>query len=182
MSRSRQKYRKPSERAAGFILSIFDWIKDIVGSPSNVIPRGHVIKHQGRELDPGRTLRYKAILLVEDDPATAGNFIGAIRKHYTCGSIMIYVAHAFDAAVNFFDNEDVDLVIMDADLDDEDGDGAELVRKFNTRRPELPILANSSSRISNRKLTGYGAVKILGKDPRKLEDWLIQHDPAEARN
>jgi CheY-like chemotaxis protein len=180
LNKPKRKYKKPSERTAGFILSIFGWIKYIVGSTNNVIPRGHAVEHHGRELPPEKALQYPSILLVEDDPNIAGDFVEVIKKYYIYGSIMVFVAHAFDAAVTFFENGDVNLVIMDADLDDEDGDGATLTRQFLRQKPDLTILANSSSRISNLKLTGSGAGDTLWKNPEKLRSWLLLHDPAGA--
>ena len=178
MNNSKQKYQKPSERLARFILGIFGWFKYIVGSTGTVMPRGHAIPHHGRELPPGKSLQFSSILLVEDDPNIARDFIEVIKKYYVCGSLMIFVAHTYDAAVTFFENEEVKLVIMDADLDDEDGDGASLTRQFLDQKPYLVILANSSSKISNHKLTGFGATETLGKNPERLKKWFLLHDPA----
>jgi len=175
-----QKYQKPSERAAGFILNIFGWIRYIAGSTTTVMPRGHSVQHQGSKLGPGKSLRFQNILLVEDDTNRAEECIEAIRSYYVCGSVIIFVAHTYDAAVTYCENEDVNLVIMDADLDDEDGDGAALTRQFLSRKPELTILANSSSKFSNLKLTGSGAREILGKSTEKLKNWFLLHDPAGA--
>ena len=47
-------------------------------------------------------------------------------------------------------------------------------------RPEITVLANSSSRVSNLKLTGLGALDTLGKSTVKLICWLQQNDPAGA--
>jgi hypothetical protein len=66
---------------------------------------------------------------------------------------------------------------MDVDLDDEEGDGAILTQKFLTEKPEVSILANSSKRISNLKLTGLGAIESLGKKAEKLRTWLSDNDP-----
>jgi len=173
-------YRKPSERAAGVVLSIFAWLKCILGSTSSVIPRGWTSEHRGRELPPGKTLRYPSILLVEDNPHAAEDFLVAIKGYYVYGSVMIFIAHAYDAALTFFDEEDIGLVIMDSDLDDDDGDGADLIRRFLNLKPHLPILANSSSKLSNLKLTNLGAVGIIGKNCEKLAEWLRMHDPAGA--
>ena len=178
MNNINRKYQRPGERAAGFILSIFGWIKYIVGSTSTIIPRGHAVQHHGEVMLPGESLQYQSILLVEDDVNIARDFIEVIKNYYVCGSIMIYVAHAYDAAVTFFENEDVNLVIMDADLDDEDGNGATLTREFLNQKPNLVILANSSSKILNHKLAGFGALETLGKNPEKLKSWLLLHDPA----
>jgi len=180
LNKTLRKYQKPSERAAGFILNIFGWIRYIVGSTTTVIPRGHAVQHLGSELVSGKSLRFQKILLVEDDTNAAGDFIEAIKSYYVCGSVIIFVAHTYDAAVIYFENEDINLVIMDADLDDEDGDGATLTRQFLKQKPDLTILANSSSKISNLKLTGSGAKEILGKSPEKLKNWLLLHDPAGA--
>jgi hypothetical protein len=172
------KYKKPSERAAGFVLGVFGWIKYIIGSTTTVIPRGYVVQHHGREMVPGKSLQYQSILLVEDDVNVANDFIEVIKDYYAYGSIMILVAHAYDAAQTFFKDEDVNLVVMDADLDDEEGDGATLTREFLSQKPDLAVLANSSSKISNHKLMGYGAIETLGKKPGKLKNWLLLHDPA----
>jgi len=180
LNKVKQKHRKPSERAAGFILNICGWIRYIIGSTSTIIPCGHTVQHQGNKLKPGKSLRFENILLVEDDSNRAEDFVDAIRSYYVCGSVIIFVAHAYNAAVTFFENEDVNLVIMDSDLDDEDGDGAALTRQFLCRKPDLTILANSSSKISNLKLSGSGAREILGKSPAKLKNWLLLHDPAGA--
>ena len=180
LSRNSSTYKKPSERAARFVLGIFGWIRDIAGSTTTTLPRGHAVQHHGNALPPGKALRYPFILLVEDNPNTAGDFTKAICDYYLNGSIIIFVAHTFDAAHAFFENEEISLVIMDADLDDEDGDGATLTQQFLKQEPSLTILANSSSKISNLKLTGFGAVDTLGKNPEKLKNWLLRHDPSGA--
>ena len=182
MSGSNRKHQKPSERAANFILGILGWFKYIFGSTPTIIPHGLTIEHQGRELPPGKVLQYPSILLVEDDPDIARDFVAVIKKYYSCGSVMIHVAHAYDAAVTFFENEDVNLVIMDADLDDDGGDGADLTQQFISKKPHLTILANSSSKISNLKLTGFGASETIGKNLEKLKKWLLLHDRAGAGN
>ena len=180
MNKTGREYKKPSERAAGLILNIFGWIRYIVGSTTNVIPRGYAVQHLGSELEPGKSLQFKNILLVEDDTNVAEDFIEALKSYYICGSVIIFVAHAYDAAVSYFENEGINLVIIDADLDDGDGDGATLTRQLLIQKPDLTILANSSSKISNLKLTGSGAKETLGKSPEKLKNWLLLHDPTGA--
>lgn len=172
-----RKNKRPSERTALFVLGIAGWIKDIFTSSATVIPRGQVFQHQGNYLSAGKEIRYPRILLVEDNPHIAQEFIEAIKNYYVYGSVKILVAYAYDAAVTFFDNEEIILVIMDADLDDKDGDGAALTRKFMGERHETIILANSSSRISSMKLTGFGACESLDKSPEKLKNWLLLNDP-----
>jgi CheY-like chemotaxis protein len=173
-----RKYTRPSERTTLFILGIVGFIKGIFASSATVIPRGRVFHHQGNYLSAGKEIRYPRILLVEDNPDIAQDFIEVIKNYYVFGSVKILVAYAYDAAVTFFDNEDINLVIMDADLDDQEGDGASLIRKFLGERPETPILANSSSRISNMKLTGFGAIGSLEKSTEKFKGWLLLNDPA----
>jgi CheY-like chemotaxis protein len=169
--------RRPSERTALFILGIAGWFRNILGSTPANLPHGQAFQHFGRKLPPGRAVRYPSILLVEDNPGMAAGFIEVIRNYYVFGAVQIFVAHTYGSAVTFFANEDVELVIMDADLDDADGDGATLTLKFLGARPEITILANSSNMISNLKLTGFGASEALGKNPEKLKNWLLNHDP-----
>ena len=176
-----RKYQRPSERTARFILGILGWFKGIFTSTTTIIPRGQVFQHQGDYLSAGKTIRYAQILLVEDNPNIARDFIETVKNYYAFGSVKILVAYAHDAAVTFFDNEDINLVIMDADLEDEDGDGVTLTRKFLGERPEITILANSSSRISNLKLTGFGAIETLGKSTEKLKSWLLLNDPTGTK-
>jgi CheY-like chemotaxis protein len=173
-----RKYTRPSERTALFILGIVGFIKGIFTSSATVIPRGRVLQHQGNYLSAGQEIRYTRILLVEDNPNIAREFLEVIKNYYVFGSVKILVAYAYDAAVTFFDNEDINLVIMDADLEDQEGDGAALTRKFLDERPETIILANSSSRISNMKLTGFGAIASLEKSTEKFKGWLLLNDPA----
>lgn len=170
--------RRPSERAAHFILGVTGWVRAIFAPTTTATPRGQVFQHRGDLLPPGRELRYRHILLVEDNPDLARKFVDAINSYYAYGAVRIFVAYAFDSAVSFFDNEEIDLIIMDLDLDDEDGDGLLLTRRFLTKKPELIILANSSSKISNQKLTGSGAAGVLEKKTGKLGGWLLKHDPA----
>jgi CheY-like chemotaxis protein len=170
-------YNRPSERAAKFVLGIAGFFKDMFTAPTAVIPRGRVYQHDGRVLSDGKKLNYPHILLVEDNPTRAEEFMAIIKNYYVFGSVKIFIAHAFDAAVTYFTNEEIDLVIMDVDLDDEEGDGAILTQKFLSEKPEVSILANSSKRISNLKLTGLGAIESLGKKAEKLRTWLSDNDP-----
>ena len=168
--------KKPSERTALFILSIIGWWRDIVGI-KGTLPHGQAFQHHGKELESGKTLCFPTILLVEDNPAIAAKFLDIIRNHYVFGKVQILVAHTYKSAVTFFENEEVELVIMDADLDDEDGDGETLTRKFFGEKPGIIILANSSSRFSNLKLTSLGANDTLGKNTEKMKSWFLRHDP-----
>ena len=153
-----RKYQRPGERAVRFILGILGFFRDMFTSPSTIIPRGRVLRHRGHDLPAGKAIRYSHILLVEDNPDTAREFIETIENYYVFGSIIIFVAHAFDAALTFFANEEVN-------------------QKFLGERPGITILANSSRKISNLKLTGFGAVETLGKKTEKLKMWLAVNDP-----
>jgi len=171
---------RPNERTVRFLVRIVDWIKGIVSSTGNARPRGQVIELRGRKLPPGKEIRFAKILLVEDNPDIGANFIETLRQFYVFGDVALFVAYGFDAAVSFFSTTDVGLVIMDADLDDEEGDGVELTRRFFGQKQDVTILANSSSALSNMKLTGFGAVGVLGKDPKRLRLWLQKNDPFGA--
>lgn len=171
---------RPNERTVRFLVRIVEWINGIVSSTGTARPRGQVIELRGRKLPPGKGIRFAKILLVEDNPDIAADFIETVRQFYVCGDVVLLVAYGFDAAVSFFSTENVGLVIMDADLDDEEGNGVELTRRFSEQKQDVTILANSSSALSNMKLTGFGAVGVLGKDPKRLRLWLQTNDPYGA--
>ena len=171
---------RPNEITVRFLVRIVDWIKDIVFSTGSVRPRGQVIELRGRNLPPGSDIRFAKILLVEDNPDIAADFIETLRQFYVFGDVVIHVAYGFETAGSFFSTEDISLVIMDADLDDEEGDGVELTRRFCEQKQDVTVLANSSSAISNMKLSGFGAVDVLGKDPKRLRLWLQTNDPFGA--
>ena len=171
---------RPNEKTVRFLVKIVDWIKYIVSSTGSDRPRGQVIELRGRKLPPGRQLSFANILLVEDNPDIAADFIEILKQYYQSGEVLLLVAYGFDAAVSFFNTKPINLVIMDADLDDVQGDGVELTRQFCEQKPGITILANSSSTLSNMKLTGFGAQKVLGKDPKRLRLWLQENDPFGA--
>ncbi len=173
-----RKYKRPGERTALFIMGILGWIKEIFAASTTIIPRGQVFQHHGDYLSSGKEIRYSHILLVEDNQQTAREFIEAIKNYYVFGSVKILVAYTYNAAVTFFDDEDINLVIMDADLNDVNGDGTILTRKFLKDFPEIIILANSSSKFSNTLLNGFGATETLGKSTEKLKNWLLLNDPS----
>ena len=177
---STRRRMPPNEITVRFLVRIIDWIKGIVSSTGTARPKGQVIELRGRKLPSGREIRFANILLVEDNPDIAADFITIIRQFYVFGDVEIHVAYGFDAAVSFFRTKDMSLVIMDADLDDEDGDGVELTRRFCEQKQDITILANSSSTLSNMKLTGFGAAEVLGKDPKRLRLWLQTNDPFGA--
>ena len=171
---------RPNEITVRFLVRIVDWIKSIVSSTGTARPKGQVIELRGRKLPSGREIRFVNILLVEDNPDIAADFIETFRQFYVFGDVEIHVAYGFDTAGLFFRTKDMSLVIMDADLDDEEGDGVELTRRFCKQKQDITILANSSSAISNMKLSGFGAVDVLGKDPKRLRLWLQTNDPFGA--
>jgi CheY-like chemotaxis protein len=173
---------RPNERTVRFLVRIVDWIKDIIKSSGASRPQGQVLELRGKKLPSGKGIRFAEILLVEDNPNVAADFIETFRHYYIFGDVVLLVAYGFDAAVSFFNTKDVSLVIMDADLDDEEGDGVELTQRFCQQKRDVTILANSSSTLSNMKLTGSGAVEVLGKDPRRLRLWLQTNDPSGAGN
>jgi CheY-like chemotaxis protein len=177
---STRRRMRPNEITVRFLVKIIDWIKGIVSSTGTVRPKGQVIELRGRKLPSGREIRFLNILLVEDNPDIAADFIATIRQFYVFGDVEIHVAYGFDTAGSFFRTKDMSLVIMDADLADEEGDGVELTRRFCEQKQDITILANSSSALSNMKLTGFGAAEVLGKDRKRLRLWLQTNDPFGA--
>ena len=93
--------RRPSERAAHFVLGVTGWVRGIFTSTTITTPRGQVFQHRGNPLPPGRELRFHNILLVEDNPDVSREFVDTINRYYAFGSVRIFAAYAFDAAVSF---------------------------------------------------------------------------------
>ena len=177
---SKRRRMRPNEVTVHFLVRIVDWIKDIVLSTGGARPRGQVIELRGRKHPSGRDIRFANILLVEDNPDIGADFVETLRQFYVFGDVVVHVAYGFETALSFFSTEEISLVIMDADLDDEEGDGVELTRRFCEQKQDVTVLANSSSAISNMKLTGFGAAEVLGKDPKRLRLWLQTNDPFGA--
>jgi DNA-binding NarL/FixJ family response regulator len=74
-----------------------------------------------------------------------------------------------------FTQYDINLVILDLDLDDCQGDGAILLRDFRLRKPGITVLANSSEQKYNDILLKGGAKVALAKDTSMLRRWLTDN-------
>ncbi len=90
----------------------------------------------------------------------------------------MYLATCIRTARSFFSEKDIQLVIMDSDLHDEQGDGIVLTENFIARNPGAVILANNSSRMANMKMESRGARESISKNIAKLRSWLQANDPA----
>lgn len=137
-----------------------------------------IIEHRGLALAEGKSVRYRHILIVDDHPGYAIDFVKAIQNYYTAGAVTMVIALNFSAATSLFPEYAFDLVLMDKDLRDERGSGVELTRDFRLQRPELVILATSSDEQFNQELIDAGVTAVIGKNPRQLRSWLWTHDKA----
>lgn len=135
-----------------------------------------IIRHRAAALPEGKVIRFRHILIVEDNVDEAISLVKAIKLHYTAGAVTILIAFAHAAAVELFSEFECNLVIMDKDLKDEHGDGVLLTEEFLKQKPGLTILANSSDYNFNRELVAAGATGVIGKSPRQLRNWLWSHD------
>jgi CheY-like chemotaxis protein len=166
------------ERAAKAVLSVLGSVKVLLASFRTARPGAQVILHQGRALLSANQLRFTRVLVVEDNDRTALSIVDTIKQCYAFGRVSIYLATCFRTALSFFGDEDIQLVIMDSDLHDEQGDGVGLTKKFIAQKPEVIILANSSSRRANMKMEAYGARESICKNVANLRSWLQANDPA----
>jgi CheY-like chemotaxis protein len=167
-------------RAAKALLGVIGFGREVFSSFTVSRPTARVFSHHGRELEAGRQLRFSRILLVEDDAQTAQAFMDIIRHHYQFGHVTIALASTIEAAKSFFSHEAIDLVIMDSDLNDEQGDGLVLTEMFVTQRSDIVILANSSSKAANVRMRDAGALGSVGKSYKQMASWLRLNDPAGA--
>jgi len=178
MNRKTNHAPTAGERAAKAVLALIDSFKALLASFRTARPDAQVIHHHGSPLTSTDRLAFAGILVVEDNIHDARSIVDAIRNYYTFGEASIYLATCFRTAQSFFSEKDIQLVIMDSDLHDEQGDGIVLTENFIARNPGIVILANSSSRMANMKMENRGARESITKNVANLRSWLQANDPA----
>jgi len=178
MNRKTAHIPTAGERAAKAVLAAIDSVKALLASFRIARPGAQVIHHHGSPLTSTGRLAFTRILVVEDNVHTARSTVDTIKQYYTFGEVSIYLATCFRTAQSFFSEEDIQLVIMDSDLHDEQGDGIGLTKKFIVQKPGVVILANSSSRMANMKMESCGASESISKNEAKLRSWFLANDPA----
>jgi len=159
-------------------MGIFDKISEYFGGMAGSLER---------ELPPGRSevvgnpahtrlkMKFKDVLIVDDIETHAEAALRAFKDFYTQGFITVHIAHSPLQAREAFAAHDIKLVILDADLADDSGDGESLLREFLGGKPGLVVLANSSQARYNDRLIAAGAKAALGKDPARLAAWLREN-------
>jgi DNA-binding NarL/FixJ family response regulator len=138
-------------------------------------PAPRIVTMQGTSSPVSRTPKFDQILVVDDIPRYAQSALDALRQFYTDFNLTVYLTYTFADALNAFQQYDINLVILDLDLDDFEGDGENLLQEFLSRKPEITVLANSSEQRYNEILLHGGAKAILAKDTDKLSQWLEQN-------
>lgn len=149
------------------------------GTTSDIRPQRRdrtIIQHRAAALPDGKVIRFRHILIVEDNVDEAISLVKAIKLHYRAGAVTVLIAFSYAAAVELFSEYECNLVIMDKNLKDEQGDGVLLTGEFLKQKSDLIILANSSDYNFNRELLAAGAIEVIGKSPRQLRNWLWSHD------
>lgn len=127
---------------------------------------------RGRFLKDCKPVVYNKILIVDDVPRYAEEALQTLREHFVFAELTVYLAYSYAAAERLFLKHDIKLVILDSDLDDDDGNGEMLAVSFLAKRPDLKILANSSRSKYNKKLLDVGASVAIDKNPKQLLHWL----------
>jgi CheY-like chemotaxis protein len=178
MNRKTAHAPTPGERAVKAVLAVIDSFKALLASFRTARLTAQVIHHRGSPLTSTDRLAFTRILVVEDNVQTALAIVDTIKQCYAFGRVSIYLATCFRTALSFFGDEDIQLVIMDSDLHDEQGDGVGLTKEFIAQKPEVIILANSSSRMANMKMETCGARESISKNVANLRSWLQDNDPA----
>jgi hypothetical protein len=181
MNRKTAHIPTAGERAAKAVLTVIDSFKALLASFRIARPGAQVIHHQGRPLTSTGRLAFTRILVVEDNVQSARSTVDTIKNYYAFGELSMYLATCFRTAQSFFSEKDIQLVIMDSDLHDEQGDGIVLTENFIAQNPGVIILANSSSRMANMKMESRGARKSISKNVANLRSWLQANDPAGSR-
>lgn len=138
-------------------------------------PASRTVHLQGDSPSPGPPPKFDQILIVDDIPRYAQKSLETIGQFYQNKTITVYITHTFAEALATFQQYDINLVILDLDLNDFQGDGANLLQEFISRKPEITVLANSSEQKYNQILLKGGAKIALAKDSKKLRLWLTTH-------
>lgn len=149
----------------------------LLGSLSHGRPASSVYHHRGQAWPKGVGQQFKNIMIVEDIQAHAHDALDVLVAHYRAGEIKVYLAHGYAAALTFFGEVAIDLVILDCDLVDEGGDGVGLATAFLAQKPQVTLLANSSNKHHNKQLLASGAQYAVEKNTDLLHDWLLEHEP-----
>lgn len=138
-------------------------------------PATEVVTLTGNSPSPRRLPRYNQILIVDDIPRYAQASLDALRQFYNNFDLTVFLTYTFADALAAFQQYDINLVILDLDLDDFQGDGENLLKEFLARKPDITVLANSSEQRYNDILLQAGAKAILAKDVAKLNQWLANN-------
>jgi len=138
-------------------------------------PASRTVHLQGDSPATGQPAKFNRILIVDDIPRYAQNSLEAIRQFYHNSELTVHITHTFAESLATFTQYDINLVILDLDLDDCQGDGALLLRDFRLRKPGITVLANSSEQKYNDILLKGGAKVALAKDIRMLRRWLTDN-------
>jgi CheY-like chemotaxis protein len=181
MNRKTTHIPTAGERAAKAVLAAIDSFKALLASFRTARPGAQVMQHHGSPLTSTDRLAFTRILVVEDNVQSARSTVDTIKNYYAFGEVSIYLATCFRTALSFYSEKDIQLVIMDSDLHDEQGDGIVLTKKFIAQNPRVVILANSSSRMANMKMESRGARESISKNLANLRSWLQANDPAGSR-
>ncbi len=156
----------------GFLGNLKDFLLGISPEMTSQRPNTKVEHIRGKILKDCRPVIYNKILIVDDVPRYAEISLSTIRDHFTFAELTVYMAYSYAAARQVFHENDIKLVIIDCDLDDEEGDGEMLTKEFLFKDPKLKILANSSRTKFNKKLLNAGAIIAIDKNPKQLLHWL----------
>jgi DNA-binding response OmpR family regulator len=135
-------------------------------------PAGRTVRLQGEPSAAGPPPKFDQILIVDDIPRYAQRSLETISQFYENAELTVHITHTFAEAKATFTQHDIDLVILDQDLNDFQGDGAILLQDFQSQKPGITVLANSSEQKYNKILLRGGAKVALAKDARALRRWL----------
>lgn len=155
--------------------TLVNYLSGLTASLHHAPPKSQIVRISSATHPPGKTPKFDHILLVDDIARNTQTALETIRQFYRDCDLTVHITHTFNEALAAFNVFDIKLIILDLDLDDHQGDGAILLRKFRDRKPDVIVLANSSEQKYNDILVKGGANAVLAKDTRKLRRWLTKN-------
>ena len=128
-----------------------------------------------------KTINNKKILLVEDNKINMLLAKILVKKHLP--NCILYEAQDGNEAVSIFENEDVDLILMDIQMPNKNGFEATKEIRLLEKESEIPIIALTAGIMTGEKekcfesgMNDFLAKPIIKKDLEKiLNSWLLEN-------
>ena len=136
--------------------------------------------HKTRQRNEKKTKKGKTklrVLITEDQPDIRKNLAKELKKQ----GMQVYETDSQGKSFELFKREKPDAVILDLNLGDMGGDGANVLRKIREIDKEIPVLIYSGSSQRKEEVLKIGATAFLDKmHMHKIADWIFENTTAKT--